>query len=471
LRNHRYFYSVRYGVGDNTQYALHKKYGPFVRIAPNQIQINDPAAIEAVYGPKNDFPKGDFYKGFKSGISKRLDTFSEPNKKAHANRRRITAPLYTQGAVLDYEPMVDRVIALFYKRMEEFAESGEVTDISVWLRKYTFDVIGEIFYGREGGFGFLRDNIDYNNWCHILKVMPPWVSAIMDLPKGLRTLYMMSQMVFKESRDGLKGFFTIIEQSHVAVKERREELASSKVTTRHDVLSKLCKIVDEEGEKLDFTDLDVTTELWMIIWAGSDTTAIALTAIFYLLHKHPHTLAKLRAEIEDAFATGKLTYPIRYRDGIKLPYLHAVVMEAMRYHPSLGTGLPRVVPEGGAEVCGNYLPGGYGVIMNSAAVQFDKGVFGEDSEEFIPERWLRGGERVAANMERHMLQFGYGPRICMGRHITNTEMYKLLPTVLRDFDFELVTPKWKVWRGWFHQQEDVNVKITRRRPYSPSVLV
>ncbi|KAL2422579.1 hypothetical protein ABEF91_004830 [Exophiala dermatitidis] len=137
----------------------------------------------------------------------------------------------------------------------------------------------------------------------------------------------------------------------------------------------------------------------------------------------------------------------------------------MRIHGSLGTGLPRVVPPGGVEICGRYFAGGTEVIMNSNAVQFDKAVFGHDSESFVPERWLRDGERAAAHMERHTLQFGYGKRICIGRHITNTEMYKLLPTILHDFEFELVgNREWEVWRGWFHQPKNVNVRVTRRVP-------
>ena len=43
--------------------------------------------------------------------------------------------------------------------MESFASTRTSFDISLWLRKYTFDVIGKIFYGRKGGFGFIADNI------------------------------------------------------------------------------------------------------------------------------------------------------------------------------------------------------------------------------------------------------------------------------------------------------------------------
>lgn len=458
-----YFRAVRNGRGQDYQLPIHKKFGSMVRLAPNLIQISDPAAIETIYGPKHDFIKGEFYAGFNPKISKRQDNFTERDEVAHARRRRTVAHLYTQAAVLEYEPCVDRCIALFYKRMEDFAASGATVDMSVWLRKYTFDIIGEIFYGREGGFGFIRDNIDYNNWCHLMDVMPNPVAAITYIPWGFRNLYFMSQMLYPATRAGAKGFFTVIDQSHAAVKQRLDDIAAGKPVTRRDVLSKLLEIVDARGEKEDFTILDVTTEIWTMIWAGSDTTSISLTTIFYYLHKNPATLKKLLNEIEDAFNTGALTYPVRFNDAIKLPYLHAVVREAFRIHGSLGTGLPRIVPAGGVTICGRYFPGGSEVIMNSNAVQFDKDIFGADSESFVPERWLRDGDRVAANMERHLLQFGYGKRICIGKHITNTEMYKLLPTILRDFEFELTgDATWQTWQGWFHQQKNVNVIVKRR---------
>ncbi|EXJ67688.1 uncharacterized protein A1O5_09034 [Cladophialophora psammophila CBS 110553] len=457
-----YFRAVRNGRGQDYQLPIHKKYGTMVRLAPNQVQISDASAIETIYGPKYEFTKGDFYNNFLTHISKRKDSFAERDEAAHTWRRRTVAHLYTQAAVLEYEPCVDRVIALFRKQMDQFAETGEVFDVSVWIRKYTFDIIGEIFYGREGGFGFIRDNIDYNNWCHLMDVMPNPAAALNNLPWGFRNLYFLSQMIYPATRAGAKGFFTVIDQSHAAVKQRLDDMAAGRPYNRNDVLSKLIDIANDP--KNDFGILDVTTEIWAMIWAGSDTTYIALTSIFYYLHKNPYTLAKLRAEIEEAFTNGTLKYPIRYNDAIKLPYLHAVVREAMRMHGSLGTGLPRVVPYPGVEICGRFFPGGTTVLMNANAVHFDTSVFGADAEQFIPERWFRDGEKAAANMERHMMHFGYGKRICIGKHITTTEMYKLLPAVLRDFEFEMHMDgkEWTVWQGWFHQQKNVMVTVRRR---------
>lgn len=476
-----YFRAVRDGLRERSQLPLHKKYGPVVRIAPNDLSIADPDAIDVIYGPKRIFPKTEFYDGFNPHISKRSDSFCETDEGKHAARRRIQAPFYTQAAVLDYEPCVDRVIELFRSRMREFVASQDTVDMATWFRKYTFDVIGEMFYGKEGGFGFLRDNIDYNGWMHMLDVMVAPAASMSYLPKMFRTPYLLSQMVHAKAREGLRSLLKVVEQAKAAANDRLQERATGSGIKRLDILSKLLDLVEEKGEKIDWTIADVQTEIWAIIWAGSDTTAFALTAIFYYLLKNPRSLAKLLEEIDTAFATGALSFPVRFNEAIKLPYLHACVREGMRIHPSVGTMFPRYVPDGGVTISGRFIPAGSRVGINPNVVHFDKEVFGEDSEMFVPERWLRDGERRAAFMERHTLSFGYGPRVCIGKHVSSTtaefgirpqiltlsqisttEMYKLLPTILHEFRFELQTPEWKVCHGWFQSQTDVNVKITHR---------
>lgn len=131
--------------------------------------------------------------------------------------------------------------------------------------------------------------------------------------------------------------------------------------------------------------------------AGSDTTAIALSSIMYHLMRHPSARAALKAEV----AAAGLGTPVPYADAARLPYLDAVVKEAMRLHPSVGMSLPREVPHGGHELAGAWFEGGTKVGVNAVVVQRDKGVFGEDASEFRPERWLEGRGR---EMERAMLQ-------------------------------------------------------------------
>lgn len=101
-------------------------------------------------------------------------------------------------------------------------------------------------------------------------------------------------------------------------------------------------------------------------------TGYAITGIFYHILRHPAVYKKLVSEVLEAFASGKLSYPVQYSDAIKLPYLKACVQEGFRISPALGTGLPRYVPKGGAMISGRFFPEGYKVNMNPNAVHFDK---------------------------------------------------------------------------------------------------
>lgn len=314
------YQSIHRAKYENYHLPIHKKYGPIVRFAPNHVEVSDPDAIEIIYGPKLDFAKAPFYKVFDSHISSTPDSFSCLDSKTHDRRRRAVAPFYTQAAILEYEPRVDRCISLFHQRIEELVDNKKLTDIALLLRKYTFDVIGELFYGREGGFGFLRDNIDYNNWGTLMEVLIRPLTATAYAPIGFKRLNMIIQMLYPDSRAGVFGFFEVIKQARDTLKQRLSDITAERLNGQDDILSKLIYTAQNDGQKYQFTLLDVTTEIFAVIFAGADTTATALTAIFYYTHKNPAVLSKLKEEIDEAFKQGKLSYPIRFTDANRLPY-------------------------------------------------------------------------------------------------------------------------------------------------------
>lgn len=67
------------------------------------------------------------------------------------------------------------------------------------------------------------------------------------------------------------------------------------------------------------------------------------------------------------------------------------------------------------------------------------------------------------------MQFGLGTRTCIGRHISFLEMSKLIPALIRDFDFTLADhlqaadQEWKTTNYWFIKPRDFQVKVTARR--------
>lgn len=134
--------------------------------------------------------------------------------------------------------------------------------------------------------------------------------------------------------------------------------------------------------------------------------------------KNPKTLAKVHAEIDAAFADGSLSSPIKYSETTtKLPYVCASIKEAMRMHPSVGLSMQRHAPKGGIELAGKFIPAGYRIGMNPAVVHYEKSAFGQDADQFRPERWLGSDEERKA-MEKYLLVFGAGTRTCIGKNVS-----------------------------------------------------
>lgn len=176
--------------------------------------------------------------------------------------------------------------------------------------------------------------------------------------------------------------------------------------------------------------------------AGSDTTAISLRAILYYTLKSPRVMHKLLQELREALDTGNISIPISWKQSQGLPYLDAVVKEALRLHPAVGLLLERIVPESGLQLPnGPFLPPGTIVGANPPWIIHRHSIFGANANDFIPERWLRGYhesemefQNRRQNMLRATLTFGAGPRTCIGKKISLLEIYKLIPSMLLTYD-------------------------------------
>jgi len=194
----------------------------------------------------------------------------------------------------------------------------------------------------------------------------------------------------------------------------------------------------------------VQTMAVSMAFAGSETTAISLSAVFYFLLKHPPALARLQGEIDDAARAGEFhdseTGLVTWHESQRLPYLDACIKEVFRLHPAAGLPLERIVPEAGAEISGHFVPGGTIVGCSAWLIHMNKAVFGEDAETYRPERWLLNGESIKTEvgkiaedrrireMNGTMFQFGMGSRTCIGKNISLLEIYKLVPSMLRRFE-------------------------------------
>jgi cytochrome P450 len=202
----------------------------------------------------------------------------------------------------------------------------------------------------------------------------------------------------------------------------------------------LSKFTQAQRDHPDFmNDQKVLTSCVSMVFAGSETTAISLSAVFFYLLQSPTAYKKLMAELDTAVQNGDIDFKegeglVSWAVSQKLPYLDAVIQETFRLHPAAGLLLERVVPPQGAVIAGEQIPGGTIVGCNAWVVHRRPEVFGEDANAYRPERWLEAGPSQLTKMKSTMFQFGAGARTCLGKNVSLLEMYKLVPSFLLRYE-------------------------------------
>jgi cytochrome P450 len=205
-----------------------------------------------------------------------------------------------------------------------------------------------------------------------------------------------------------------------------------------------------------------------IVGAGSGTTSISLSALFYYTLRNPTIYGKLQAETDSRFPINEsnpsLYTAIPFVVTQTLPYLSAVIKESFRMHPAAAWSPERVVPPQGHTICGEHIPGGTVVGVHAWVLHRDTGIFGLDADTFRPERWLEGDSENIKRMERTLFHFGSGNYSCLGRNIAFMEMYKIVPALLRRFEISLAHPgrEWKIVPGAFINVTDFDVRLATR---------
>jgi cytochrome P450 len=460
------FFDVYGRRPDITHIRLHRELGDVVRLGPNSLSFADPAAIKTIYGLNKGFVKSDFYI-VQQAMAKgeRLPSlFSTTDESYHAQLRRCVNNAFSMSALVQYEPLVDEMTEKFLAQTEKlYAETGKVCDFVHWLQFYAFDVIGCMTYSKS--HGFVERNEDVDGMVGYLGRLFSYVAPIGQIPVLDLLLLKNPVLNFLDKYGIMSNTFPVVKFARTRMAERRAEIEEGKsgslITKRADLLSMF--LVAKDKNPQFFHDGRVLTLATSMAFAGSDTTAISLSAVFYYLVKNPRCYEKLMAELEEAVESGTIEKPeakvVTWLESQKMQYLDACIKEAFRLHPAAGLPLERIVPKGGIEIVGHHIPEGTIVGCNAWVIHRRPEVFGGDVEVYRPERWLECSPEKRKTMEGTMLQFGAGARTCIGKNISLLEMYKLVPTVLRRFEIKLEDPReeWKLHNAWFVKQSNFNV--------------
>ncbi|KAI0294618.1 cytochrome P450 [Multifurca ochricompacta] len=154
--------------------------------------------------------------------------------------------------------------------------------------------------------------------------------------------------------------------------------------------------------------------------AGFETTSTALMWWTFAMVAFPQVQRRAQAELDAVVGRSRLP---TFADAPHLPYVRAVVREVLRWRPPVPFGVPHSATEDDWYE-GMFIPKGAMCIANIWQCNHDRAIFGEDADDFRPERHLdEGGELlpgpIETNQEGHV-SFGFGRRICYGKDLWAT---------------------------------------------------
>ncbi|KAF2677430.1 benzoate 4-monooxygenase cytochrome P450 [Lentithecium fluviatile CBS 122367] len=402
--------------------ALHEKYGPVVRTAPNELSFSTPEAWRDIYGQRNGhqtFTKTAFYDGgsFANQASS-IVTERDPSK--HRNMRKYLANAFSDRSLKDQEHLIAGVIDAF---VEQIGHHGrDKINLMTWFNLMTFDVIGELAFGKS--FGGV-DSGKVHEWIAIVLASMGQASFSDTLAR-----FPLLGKIYMRIRPGWLKSLTEGSKTHETY---TLDLVSKRIAAKTDRKDFMTSILDSR-EEYGISEVQLAAHASDFVIAGSETTATCLaTVMYYVLHA-PEIESKMRHEIRSAFASYD---EIDAKSAAKLSFVHAVCLEALRVYPPLPLGLPRTVPAGGDTVGGIYVPEATTVYVSPFAASMSSLSF-DDPWQFRPERWLQASETDILDASQ---PFSMGTRACLGRSLAWMELHTCLAKMYYRYDFELLSAK------------------------------
>ncbi|KAJ7146856.1 cytochrome P450 [Mycena epipterygia] len=211
--------------------------------------------------------------------------------------------------------------------------------------------------------------------------------------------------------------------------EVKRQMASG--TAPHSFTSESLHILSESSDKY-YQQETVKTMAASMYTAGADTTVAALIIFVLAMLFNPEAQKKAQMEIDAVIGQGQLPH---FNDEQSLPYVSALVQEVLRWKPSLPMGLPHFLAVED-EYRGYRIPAGSVIVANALAILHNEDMY-PDPTAFKPERFLRDG-KLNPDVRDSQAAFGFGRRICPGRHMAMSSVWITIASILAVFDITKV---------------------------------
>ncbi|UNI20893.1 hypothetical protein JDV02_006942 [Purpureocillium takamizusanense] len=466
-----------------------EKYGPIARVAPNVLVTSSPD-VWAHVNTKAGYKRSAWYYNACRIEHRRDNVFSQTDVAKHDFRRKQMAPGYSGRENLHLESSIDERIAEFLALIRaKYASAaperaGVPLDLGEKVQFFTLDVISGVGLGRP--FGMLASDADIDGYLRSSEDGLRAANAALAL--GLSWLAhapLLGRLIAPSPRDG-SGFGRMMAACFRRVDARAAEEEKEKKTNGAAIAAAGDGHSNGDSKRSDMLASfmrhglagdELRSEALEQIIAGSDTTSTGIRGALLHVVTNPRVYARLQREVDDAVAAYGLEDAaiISLAQAKRLPYLQAVIREALRVWPPAVNIFARDVPPGGDTVLVDghrpvFLPGGASIGYSAYAMHHSEAIYGPDAKAFRPERWLAAAaedpDRHALMLRTNDLVFGHGKYQCLGKPVAQLELAKTIFELMRNFDMTLVHPT-KPWDarntlGLF-VISDMWVHVTERR--------
>ncbi|KAJ9664237.1 hypothetical protein H2198_000455 [Neophaeococcomyces mojaviensis] len=437
--------------------GLHEahKHAPILRIGPNALSFGDISAIKDLYGHSTKCGKDLNYVITSGSHTHLIDSVDKPE---HARKRKLMSAAFAIKNLERWEFKVADVTDLLLKALDSrctaplptshsIPEPADLNvDFNMWINLFTIEAINNIALSarlpllEQGSDEVTAERMDgtmykaryrkAQNQTSLAQATFVWAYDSYEWLAWLSKCIPRWRKIWKEAEP-----WNDVVYHQVSERLRRYQ----KGEQLDDFFS--CLMTDKSWTPNNLEWGEIVSEISIIINAGADTTAIALSNIMELLIRHPEHLQRLRAEVDEVLDDSEV---IASYDKVRdLPFLRACIDEGLRLIPPTSAGLARRTPPEGAQILGEWIPGDTSVSMTIYSAHRDSKVF-PDPEAFQPQRWLDAEERK--KMEPFFIPFSAGARGCIGRNISYLEQIVVVATLVHRYDFALPSPSWKCQR-------------------------
>ncbi|KAJ3993079.1 cytochrome P450 [Lentinula boryana] len=460
---------------------LRREYGSIVRLhgpfGASNLYTFDPEAMHHVlFTEHNVFDMSD---GFIVGnrLSFGGGFFGTPGHE-HRKQRKMLNPVFSVAHLRDMVPTFFEITHKLETALKRSLQSGSQTeeiDILSWMGRTSLEIIG------QAGLGYSLDPLTDEKIVHpysrtIKKLVPTlmrvqfWRMNV--LPRvvwigspGFRRL-VVNLLPWKDVHhirdivDYMWEVATEIYESKKRAFKMGDEAVAQQIGRGKDIISVLMRANMKALKEEKIQDKEVISQMSSLIFAATDTTSTAMARVLNLLAQHPDAQDRLRQEIIEA--KHQLDErDLSFEELNALPYLDAVCRETLRLFPPVSTvfrvarqdtALPlqkSITGLNGTEIRQVMVPKGTIVFLSIFNANRNPELWGKDSEEWKPERWLSplSPEVVNARIPgvySHLMTFIGGGRSCIGFKFAELEMKVVISTLVERFKFSPSTKELEI---------------------------